>query len=231
MRKPPLRPFIQIEGNESRIPISVGEAPSSLGKRMVFVVLLIVLAIILADPELMPEREILAARASLNAAKDIQADLYAPEAWDRAEKVFDLAELEIEAQSEKGILVRRYDRARRLFSGAQHAAERAIHVAEVGREESRRRAITTIQTITETLSQADAIASELEKCARNPAFLKDEIEILRGALDTQMEKAATIQEVIASDDYTAALRLAEPVVEESSRLLDELQRAKARSRC
>ena len=231
MGEPRRRPIPRIQGFESRMPTHKGEAQLSFGKRLIFVVLLIGLAKILIDPELPPEREIFAARASLNAAKDIQADLYAPEAWDKAKKAFDVADLEIEAQGEKGILVRRYDRARGLFSGAQHATERALHAAEAGREDFRRRATTTIQTITETLSRANAIASELEKCTRDPASLRDEVEMLRDALDTQMNEAAKVKGAIASEDYAAALRLAEPVSEESGHLLDELQEAKARSRC
>ena len=186
---------------------------------------------VLIDPDLPPDREILAATASLDAAKDIQANIYAPEEWDKAKKAFDEAALEFEVQSEKGILVRRYDRARRLYFGAQTAAEHALQAAETGREDFRRRATITFQTITETLSQADAIASELERCTQNQSILWDEIETLRDAWRTQMNAAANVMEGIASGDFAASLSLAEPVSEESSHLLDELQKAKVRSRC
>ncbi len=231
MRAPRRRPIFRIQGFESRRPEVGGETPSHFGKRLILVALFIVLAIILIDPELPPEREVFAARASLNAAKDIQADIYAPKAWDKAKKAFDVASLEIEAQSGKHIFLRRYDRAKRLFSGAQDAAERALHAAEAGREEFRRRATTKIQAITDTLSQADVIASDLEKCTRVPPFPRAEVETLRDVWETLMNEAANVMEAIASGNYAAALSLAEPVSEESSRLLDELQETKARSRC
>jgi hypothetical protein len=176
-----------------------------------------------------PSEELAAAKAALEAARGVQADTYAPEAWQRATQALETAEGELEKQSR--LTIRRYDNARNLLRDAKEAAETAMHAAGAGRDAAKQEAESGVEQLGEALAEAERIAAELESCTRNPAILKNEVERLTATLAVHKEKMSVIEDAIAGEDFAHARSLGQVAMEESREILASLKEARSRSRC
>jgi hypothetical protein len=128
-----------------------------------------------------PEQTIDAAQSALEAAKGAEAQVYAKESYDKAEKAFADAMLEVNQQNEAFVLSRSYSKASEMLDEARDRAVKAKEDAEDAREEWRQNAQSLMQEARSRVTAVEESAAKARGAAKR-AELKSAAEKATEAL-------------------------------------------------
>lgn len=177
---------------------------------------------VLASCAQAPMKEVDAAKASLESARQAQAQDYAPEAWGTVTGTEAALETELRTQQESLALFRNYDRAIALAAELDRAGKAAADEAIAKK--------TAMKTeVAALLDRAAAeIASAQQAVATAPRGKGSEADLtsLRSdaaGLDAQLQEARTALE---SGDLIGAKAKADAVIDAASRMREEIEKAR-----
>jgi len=183
-------------------------------------------ALVIAGCAKPPAAELEAARASMDAAKTAQADLYAPDSWAAVVDADQKLQAEQAAVERKYAIIRSYDQTRRLAAEVKEASDRAATAAVEGKKRARDEATALM---TEATAKADEARTSLAKAPRGKdtqadlASLKSDVEGLDGAL-------RDMQAAFDAGDFLGAKAKAQAIIDAAESVRSEVERARQSAR-
>lgn len=178
-----------------------------------------------------PEEELNSARARLEEVREAGAETYAPEAWQAAQEALDAAEAEIDAQTEKSFVGRRYQRSRELLQVAEETAGQAVLAAEQGREQARGEAEQGLVAARTAVESARVRLDELAACATKPKGFDQDLELLGGNLDGIEAELSEVDSQLAAEAWAEARTRVRAIEGELDAFRAELDEAATKSGC
>lgn len=173
-----------------------------------------------------PVKEVDAAKASLESARQAQAQEYAPDAWNTATNTEAALDTELRTQEETLALFRSYDRSVALAAELDRAGKAASEEA-VAKKTSMKTEVAAL------LDRAAAeIASAQKAVASAPRGKGTEADLSSlksdaAGLDAQLQEARTAFE---AGDLIGAKAKADAVIDAATRMTDEIEKARAARR-
>lgn len=172
-----------------------------------------------------PQDGLTNAQAALDAASDVEADLYVSDLYLAAADSFAAAQAEIEAQNAKNSFTRNYDRAEQLLAAAQQTATEAQSQVEMRKEALRVANDTLFADVDEALVTTQTLLAQAPKGKDGAVALVSIMDDSQTAAQ-MLNDARTAQ---AAGDYAEANTLAQTALQKANALIDELQTAIART--
>lgn len=168
-------------------------------------------------------------REAVDRAARVEADVYAPEAWTRANDAWTAAEAELARQGARLSLFRSYGDANSLLDIALAGAEKAYEGAVERRRQMTTEVDVKLGDIRGDLDLADELLSKLVGCrtlrgSEALEALADALWSFRGAYDD-------IETDLAEDNVFDAWAASRTLSEETERLLDEVDGLAEKSGC
>jgi len=179
------------------------------------------LVVLLASCASVPQQDVDAAKAAVQAAKDAQADKYAAAALQSADDLTNQINTEIETQNAKFALFRNYDKVKELVNQAKAAGEKAKADAIAGKEAAKKDAEASLAAA----QQAVAAAKEILPKAPKGKDTKAEIEAMTADV-AGMETAVTdVQSQISKEQFLEAAAKAKSIKEKADGVTAQVQAA------
>lgn len=173
-----------------------------------------------------PDTEMNEAQTSLNDARNAaQADVWAPEEFQAAQRSFDAAEAEVEMQNERFSMTRNFDKARELYAQAKVDAEKAKRAASQNKEAARQDSEESLQL---AIAAVDAAREALSKAPRTKGTRAD-IELFSSDLNGLDASIEDVRAAIASQDYKRALSRSTAIIQEAEDMTATLTQAAMRA--
>ncbi|HKI86103.1 MAG TPA: DUF4398 domain-containing protein [Thermoanaerobaculia bacterium] len=178
-----------------------------------------------------PKDQMDSAKQAMSAAQQAGAPEYAPDAWDKAQKAMNAAQAEVDAQNAKFALFRSYKNAKDLLSQATTAANDAKTAGETAKKKAQADAQAALDAVKGSISQAEDLMGQLEKCRRKPKGFAQDMEQLSGTLDGLKKQEADAESAMTSGDYNKAKSQAESLKGQADSLVTDLTNAKKKIHC
>lgn len=190
-------------------------------RRTSTVIMMLCLAVFMASCASVPQTDIDAAKAAVQAAKDAQADKYAAAALQSADDLTNQINTEVETQNAKFALFRNYDKVKELVNQAKAAGDKAKADAIAGKEAAKKDAEASL-----TAAQAAVTAAkEILPKAPKGKDTKAEIEAMTADV-AGLEAAITdIQSQISKEGFLEAAAKAKSVKEKADGVTAQVQAA------
>jgi hypothetical protein len=182
---------------------------------------LLFLTVLLVGCAKPPQEDIDAAKASVQGAKDAQADRYAAADLQAAEDLMNQANAEVETQNGKFALFRSYDKAKELTNQAKAAGEKAKTAAIAGKEAAKKDAEEQLAAAQASVAAAKEILPKAPKGKDTRA----EIEALTADLASAESSLTDIQSQISREEYLDASAKAKAVKEKADSVTSQVQAA------
>jgi len=194
-----------------------------------WIVFPIVAGLLLAACSSPPAEKMTTVREAMDRAAQVEADVYAPDAWSQANGALTGAEEELARQGARLSLFRSYGDAGSLLDDALAGAEKAYKRSVERRREMTAEVGSTLRDLRGDLNLADELLSDLGKCralmgSKALESLAGELWGLRSAFDE-------IEVDLAEGDVFTAWTSSRYVTEESERFLEEVDELAEKSGC
>lgn len=191
-------------------------------------VLLVAIAVaaILGGCAKAPQEDITAVQASLDKARLAEADLYAPEALQKAEDALSSAMTEVEAQQARFALIRSFSHAKELLATAKNEADAAVTAAGTGKEAARQEVEVLIRETQQAIEEAK-VALETAPTGKGT---RAEIEAMKAELETLGTGMTEVQTAYESGRYLDAKAKAQAVKDKAGAISADIAQAKAKRR-
>jgi hypothetical protein len=168
-------------------------------------------------------------REAVRKAEQEEADVYSPEAWERANNAWTAAEEELARQGARVSLFRSYREAGVLLGTALADAEEAYRTAVERRREMTAEVGSTLEDLRGDLDTAEELLSKLAGCR---ALLNSEaLELLAVELEDLRGACGEIEDDLAQDDVFEAWTASRTTSEEVERFLQKADDLAERSGC
>lgn len=168
-----------------------------------------------------PKSEIDAANSALEAARQAEAEDYAPEAMQIAEDAHAEMETELARQKEQFALGRSYDKARELATETQKASVEAADAARESKLQAGQDATTLLAQLRASLGETRAM---LDNAPQGKGSAAD-LAALRGDLGAVDVAVTDIEQAISAERFLDALRKGEAALENTNQTRAEIERA------
>lgn len=153
-------------------------------KRLIVFALSIVVALVVTACAKSPEVQIQQAGTALEAAEAAGAQVYAPDAWNRAKQAMERLNAELSAQDQRLRLFRNFNNARTLAEEAMNAADQAKAEADTKKAQLRADSAKMIADVKSSLQSARTQLSGLPRTAAvNTANLRSRLDEAGRLLD------------------------------------------------
>ena len=168
-----------------------------------------------------PQQDIDTTQAAIQAARDAEADQYAPTEFQAATDLMNQANTEIQTQNSKFALFRNYDNAKQQLDQAKAAAEKAQGATVGGKAAAKTDAETSLAEAQEAVDAAIAILAR----APGGKGARAEIEAMSADVAGYENSLGEIQAQIDKEEYLDAAAKAKAVKEESDKIVRQIQDA------
>jgi hypothetical protein len=183
--------------------------------------MLLFLAVLMVGCAKVPQEDIDAAKAAVQAAKDAQADKYANADLQAAEDLINQVNTEVETQNAKFALFRSFDKAKELCTQAKAAGEKAKQSAIAGKEAAKKDAEASLAAAQSAVTAAKEILAKAPKGKDTKA----EVEAMTADL-TGLENALTqIQAQVSKEEFLDAAAKAKSAKEKADGITGQVQAA------
>ena len=190
-------------------------------RRTSTVIMMICLAVLLASCASVPQADIDAAKAAVQAAKDAQADKYAAAALQSADDLINQINTEVETQNAKFALFRNYDKVKELINQAKAAGEKAKADAIAGKEAAKKDAEASLAA-----AQAAIVAAkEILPKAPKGKDTKAEIEAMTADVAGLDTAVTDVQAQISKEEFLDAAAKAKSIKEKADGVVAQVQAA------
>jgi len=173
-----------------------------------------------------PTGEIDAANAALEAARQAEAEAYAPDAMQVAENVHTAMETELAQQKERFAMSRSYDKTRELAGETRRASEDAADAARAGKLKARENATNLLAEVRTSL---DEVKTMLDSAPRGKGSAAD-LAALKGDLGRVDAEVTDIEQAISAERFLGAVQKAQAAMEHTNEIRAEITRAAERKR-
>ncbi len=168
-----------------------------------------------------PQQELDAAKAALDAAKAGEADRYAPEVYNAAKDSLNAALAEVEKQNSKFALFRSFKRVKDLVAKATTAANDAKDQAAVNKEKTR---VEAEGLMAQAAPAVENVKKLMKKAPRGKEG-KAALEAIGSELAAVEASLAEANTAMTNGDFLTARDKAQANLQKLTGLADELQQA------
>ncbi|HQG45659.1 MAG TPA: DUF4398 domain-containing protein [bacterium] len=168
-----------------------------------------------------PQQELDAAKAALDAAKAAEADRYVPELFNAAKDSLTAATAEIEKQNSKFALFRSFKRAKDLIAKVTTGANDAVAQAAVKKEEVKKEAEGILAQITPAIENVKKLMKKAPRGKEGRAAL----EAINSDLAAVEASVAEVNTAMTNGDFLTARDKAQANLQKLNSLAEELQAA------
>jgi len=168
-----------------------------------------------------PEETIQKAEQDVQAAREAEAETYAPEEFFVARQSMQAVHDETLVQSERFAIMRDYEEAEKLLATAMEKSRIARETAIANKEEARAEAERLLQATLDALVVADAALAEAPRGKGTRA----DIAALTADLEGVREEIPALETQIAEEDYFSAQDKATSMTETAEAIAAEIQAA------
>ena len=190
-------------------------------RRTSTVIMMFCLVVLLASCASVPQVDIDAAKAAVQAAKDAQADKYAAAALQSADDLINQINAEVETQNAKFALFRNYDKVKELINQAKAAGDKAKADAIAGKEAAKKDAEASLAA-----AQAAIVAAkEILPKAPKGKDTKAEIEAMTADVAGMETAVADVQAQISKEEFLDAAAKAKSIKEKADGIVAQVQAA------
>jgi len=183
--------------------------------------MMLCLVVLLASCASVPQVDIDAAKAAVQAAKDAQADKYAAAALQSADDLINQINAEVETQNAKFALFRNYDKVKELVNQAKTAGEKAKADAIAGKEAAKKDAEASLAAAQAAITAAKEILPKAPKGKDTKAEIEAMTADVAG-LDTAV---TDVQSQISKEEYLDAAAKAKSIKEKADGVVAQVQAA------
>ncbi|MFH1863040.1 MAG: hypothetical protein ABH878_09560 [bacterium] len=192
-----------------------------MSKRFTTVILAALVMLILLGCSKPPEQEMQMASSAFDAAKAVEAELYAPEAYRAAMDTLNTAQAMKTEQDGKFALFRGYGKSKEMFVNAEAMANQAKTEAEAEKERVK-------MLVTDLLAQAktslDATTAAFSKAPRGKGARAD-LELIKSDLDAIVASYDAATADFNNGKYLAAKSKLEVIMNKAAQLQEEISMA------
>lgn len=173
-----------------------------------------------------PEQEINDTRSVFASARQSGAEEYAPELWTKAQIAMSAAEAELDAQSGKSSMTRRYGTAKQLLAEARAAAEEAGREAESRMNELRNQSAELLQRLRDRVGDTRSLLqSEKGQDLLTTPRVGRALEALARENDELASSADEIERMIESGRFAESMRMARSATDHADAVHMETEEA------
>lgn len=168
-----------------------------------------------------PQQELDAAKAAMDAAKAAEADRYVPELFNAAKDSLNAATAEIEKQNSKFALFRSYKRAKDLVAKATAGANDAVAQAAVKKEEVKKEAEEILAQVAPAIENVKKLMKKAPRGKEGRAAL----EAMNSELAAVEASLAEVNTAMTNGDFLTARDKVQANLAKVNSLTEELQAA------
>jgi hypothetical protein len=195
-------------------------------KTLVAVLVVIFAMTLIVGCAKVPQQELDAAKAAVDAAKAIEADRYAPELYNAVKDSLNAVTAEIEKQNSKFALFRSYSKAKTMLAAALTAANTAKETAVANKEKVKLEAADLLAKIGPAV---DDVKKVMKKAPRGKEG-KAALEAMSADLTAVEAAVAEANTAVANGDYLTARDKAQASLQKVASINEELQQAIAKKK-
>jgi hypothetical protein len=190
-------------------------------KALVTVLVVVFAMALLVGCAKVPQQELDAAKAAMDAAKAAEADRYVPELFNAAKDSLNAATAEIEKQNSKFALFRSFKRAKDLISKATTGANDAVAQAAVKKEEVKKEAEQILAQVAPAIENVKKLMKKAPRGKEGRAAL----EAMNSELTAVEASLAEVNTAMTNGDYLTARDKVQANLAKVNSLAEELQAA------
>jgi hypothetical protein len=182
---------------------------------------IVVLGLMVSGCAKPPQADIDAVKASLDAARQAEAERYVPDDYNKATSSLSAAEQEVEHQKSRFALLRNYKQAVALLGTAKADAEAAKTAADTKKQEVKAEAE---KLVVDTQTAIGEVKMLMEKAPKGKEG-KAALELIQTDLTTLETSLPEVQTTISGGDYLSARDQARSKLDKANSLKSELEAA------
>lgn len=171
-----------------------------------------------------PQAELDAAKAAIDAAKQAEADRYVPDLFNAAMDSLNAANAEIETQNGKFALLRSYGRSKELLAAATEAANKAKDAVAEAKEKVRAEAEALLPQVQPAMDEAKKLMKKAPRGKEGRAAL----QAMQADLDDVAESVETAKVDLENGDYLTAHNKIQAGLDKINSVIEELKEAIAK---
>ncbi len=196
-------------------------------KNLLKVIALVAFVVVLASCAKVPQVEIDAAKASIEASKAAGSDRYVPETFNAANDSLTAALAETEVQNSKFVLFRNYDHVKALVVSATETANKAAQEAVVKKEEVKKE----VEAALAEVATVVAANKELIKKAPRGKDAKAALEAINAEIAVVETTASEVTASLAAgEDFLTLRDKINPAKEKANSIKAELEEVIAKKK-
>lgn len=173
-----------------------------------------------------PQQELDAAKAALDAAKAVEADRYAPELYNAVKDSLNAINAEVEKQNSKFALFRSYSKAKTMLAAALTAANTAKDTAVANKEKVKAEATDLLAKVGPAI---DDVKKLMKKAPRGKEG-KAALEAMSAELTAVEASVGEANTAMTSGDYLTARDKVQASLQKVSSINEELAQAIAKKK-
>jgi hypothetical protein len=193
-------------------------------KTLVAVLVVIFAMTLIVGCAKVPQQELDAAKAALDAAKAVEADRYAPELYNAVRDSLNAINAEIEKQNSKFALFRSYSKAKNMLAAALTAANTAKETAAANKEKVKAEATDLLAKISPAIDDVKKLMKKAPRGKEGRAAL-EAMNTDLAAVEASVGEANT---ALANGDYLTARDKVQAGLQKVAAISEELQQAIAK---
>jgi hypothetical protein len=187
-------------------------------KTLLYFLTMILVMVAFTGCDDVPQQDIDAANASLDAAKKLEADRYVPDKFNAAKQALDRAMAVV--QEEESAMFGNFDEARTLLATAKTAADEAA-VSAPGKKEEVKQAV---ESALAGFPAEVAATQKMWRSAPRGKGTREALQLIKEEIERTEARQSEIQAAIDAGDYLAAQQKAQEIIGKLKSLQGELQR-------
>ncbi len=173
-----------------------------------------------------PQQELDAAKAALDAAKAVEADRYAPELYNAVKDSLNAINAEVEKQNSKFALFRSYSKAKTMLAAALSAANTAKDTAVANKEKVKAEATDLLAKIGPAM---DDVKKLMKKAPRGKEG-KAALEAMNAELTAVEASVGEANTAMTNGDFLTARDKVQASLQKVASINEELQQAIAKKK-
>ena len=186
-------------------------------RTLLYVLTMLLVMVAFTGCDDVPQQEIDAATASLEAAKNAEADRYVPDKFNAAKQAMDRAMAVV--QEEESAMFGNFDEARTLLATSKTAADEAAATAPGKKEEVKQAAESALAGIPDEV----ATTQRMWRSAPRGKGSREALQLMKEEIERTAARQSEVQAALDAGDYIAAQQKAQEISGKLNSLQGELQ--------
>ena len=186
--------------------------------KLLYLLTVILVMFLISGCDEIPQQEIDAANASLDAAKNAEADRYVPDKYNAAKQALDRAMAVV--KEEESAMFSDYDEARELLASAKNAADEATAAVPAMKEQVKQ----AVQSALATIPAEVETTQRMWRSAPRGKGTREALQMIKEEIDRTDAMQSEVNAALDAGDFLTAQQKVQEISNKLKSLQTELQR-------